>query len=74
MMTDIKIAILEKDGVELGVATEYDAQQLFYDFDLPKDIVIDAEIYIIKLTKHHVIMCKMTVNGEIQIDGTLGVI
>jgi len=41
---------------------------------LPKDIVETGETYTIAENEHHIVVSKMTVNGTININGTLGVL
>lgn len=70
-MSKVKVAILEKDGVEFGVPTEYELQP---DDLLPRDIIIDSEVYIIPTARHHIVMSRMEVNGTIDLVETLGVL
>lgn len=41
---------------------------------LPIDIIATGETYTIDENRHHVVMSKMTIEGTINIDGTLGVV
>ncbi len=73
-MSNIKVAILEKDGIEYDIPVEY----ILKAEDIPEyeDEVISSEIRTIKNKIHHVYMNNFTIHGsgDLIIDGELGVI
>lgn len=67
----IKVSILEQDGVEFDVPTEYKLSALDV---LPKDLVPADETWVIDTNEQLVLAGYISINGEITINGILGVI
>jgi len=72
-MSDIKVAILEEDGVDFDIPTEY----LLSIFDvLPVDKLPTGTVWNIRDTEQLLLVNELEIegDGEIIIDGTLGIL
>lgn len=57
------------DRVYKRIENEWKNQWFF-----PKDIIASSEIYTVEENRQHIVMNRLTLDGSITIDGTLGVI